>query len=356
MSALPAGSAPRPARCAAPGGGRDGGRGAARGGLCPGGLRAGLHRGAGLPARPGRSGRGAAAPSRILGWDGASAVSGPLPRGISSSSAGTGPPRAASLLPPGRRGREGRPSLGTRARACARTQPPGHTQGHTQGHMGTHTTHKVASPVTHARGHAHIAGETPCWCPLARLGGPWKPLTPHHQYHFLPRPTDLLPLPPSATTLQAGPLSGFLFPASLWQIPVCPPPPDPSPSPPTPAGSFHTHPHLSQKHKGGCEVEERRGPAPEDGGEDFRGGEQAGEAERPCSQDQSHCGRKILQRAWQCRKGEGQDWGQGVPASHCYGDCGHLGWEGKGLRQGEGQENLTRKGFLPSWSRSPGWN
>lgn len=27
--------------------------------------------------------------------------------------------------------------------------------------------------------------------------------------------------------------------------------------------------------------------------------------------------------------------------------------EGKGLRQGEGQENLTRKGFLPSWSRSP---
>lgn len=210
--------------------------------------------------------------------------------------------------------------------------------------MGTHTTHKVASPVTHARGHAHIAGETPCWCPLARLGGPWKPLTPHHQYHFLPRPTDLLPLPPSATTLQAGPLSGFLFPASLWQIPVCPPPPDPSPSPPTPAGSFHTHPHLSQKHKGGCEVEERRGPAPEDGGEDFRGGEQAGEAERPCSQDQSHCGRKILQRAWQCRKGEGQDWGQGVPASHCYGDCGHLGWEGKRVKAGRGSGEPDQEG------------
>lgn len=120
---------------------------------------------------------------------------------------------------------------------------------------------------------------------------------------------------------------------------MCPPPPDPSPSPPTPAGSFHTLPNLSQKHKGGCEVEERGGPAPEDGGEDFRGGEQAGEAERPCSQDQSHCGRKILQRAWQCRKGEGQDWGQGVPASHCYGDCG-----GEGVKAGRGSGEPDQEG------------
>lgn len=127
-----------------------------------------------------------------LGWDGASAVSGPLPRGISSSSAGTVPVLAASLLPSGRRGWEDRPSLGTRVRACA----------HTGTHMATHrvtwahtphtklptylqSTFTVTHTVLHVQSPTH-PGVDPLLLSPARLG-PRNPLTSLPSVSFSPQ-------------------------------------------------------------------------------------------------------------------------------------------------------------------------
>ena len=76
-------------------------------------------------------------------------------------------------------------------------------------------------------------------------------------------------------------------------------------------------PQQSQKREGGCEVFGRRGPAPEDSGEDFRDGQQErlkGTAAKTRATEPLR--EKIPQQAWRCRKGgEGQDWGKGLPAS-----------------------------------------
>lgn len=190
LSALPAGSASRPARCAAPGGG-----------LCPGGLGLGPHGVAGSARRgPRSSGCGAAGPSRIagMGWDGASAVSRPLPRGLSSSGAGTGPrwPPPSCLLEGGA-GRNGQ----AWARARVRARAHGYTHGHTRGHMGTHTTAHQATYVrtVHLHGYTHTRAHTQS-CTHHSVDPPLLPPARHRPWNALTSPAPASFSPPDPLT------------------------------------------------------------------------------------------------------------------------------------------------------------